>query len=269
MDKLGCHIGIMNMLKVIRTNNYGDHCYQETQASEIPFGDLNFDQIWAIETPSDYSIQYFQEKNSKCQIREYNNVPFLMSPKAFECVPIENTQGGSASVISFTYNNNKYYLMVADNKKYLQNVAGSMTPGESYIECAEREIKEEVGIEKVNLKEIGSFSFTHTNKLVNVEWEMITKIFYSEVNISDIQHLFPKDFQLSNDQVNIISVDQLESNLNEIEKVFIIPETQLKNLPETIEEKAFGNHHRSILHILSFDENPFNVSYLKSFNVSK
>lgn len=259
------------LLKVVATNKFGDCCYQEDPNGTVLFSSLCDNKIWTIIHPSSELIE---KMSGEKIVQEYNGTMFMTTKFAKSKFPM-GTGNGSACVVKYTDNTGKvWYIMVSDNKTYLQICCGSSnklsdgspeeeTPKQTMV----RELLEELLITTTEdkLVEIGSFSFRNTNVLINLDAECVTTIFMLEVTEDAVQHLLPPTAY----GLHIVDSEKLSCKLDETQFVYFVPQEDLSTLPEEINGKRFSNHHRGILNVLSGITFPGDLSvhypFLSSF----
>lgn len=256
------------LFTVFKTNRFGDKCYIENSIGTFDEKMIMGENFWTIHDPSQECVDYFTENLPGCGIRDYNNIPYLLSPTAFEKLPEQKINQGSACIITFQYKGIMWYLLVSDNKPYIQNCCGMAEESETPKQCMIRELKEELAIsEAVSEKKItekGYWSFIYSNELVSASWPVQTTLFHLHLSYFEIAHLIT-DFEiLSSDVWNSIKINDVD----EIDTIFIIPEHILDEVEEILNGKTFNNHHRCCLHHLSgIDYSEFNISYLNEFHI--
>lgn len=280
------------MLAIYKQNAYDDKSYIEYSNGTIDTTDLSPNDFWTIINPSSACVQTLQQRIPKCNIRKYADCTFLMSPKAYDKIPPYKTGNGSACVISFMYNDIKWYLMVSDNKPYIQNCGGMGKPHETPKDTMIRELEEELQLhitpDRINY--LGQWSYMYSNDLISIGWEMKTTLFELKLRLTDLYHLgIPTSEKLLTEEIFTIPITASQSptsqqksptstststsptsttpppKLDEVEYIYVIPETKLLDAPREINGKKFDNHHRACLHYISNIDCDIDTSYLYSF----
>lgn len=268
--------------KVLRTNPYGDVCYTETDSDEPdaappPRGE---DGFWVIQEPSQACLEHYHSSDSKCKVRTYEGVSFLMSPGALNRTPVQHRVGKTAAcVVRFQRFGRVYYILLIDDKRYLQNPQGGANFGETGAQTAAREMGEELGIhvEPEELTPIGEWTVNKLVHLVNARTMVRSELFLFDAEFARIAHLIPPDVQSivknATDAI-IVPVDVYPFKLDETEYVVIVPEDCLDNIDEFIVlpkrdgtegRYTFRGHHREILHRMSGSRRKFFTKYLNTF----
>ncbi len=239
------------MFSLVKKNKFGDCQYRVSGDGNV--GEPN-GKIWSIKDATADMV----EKYPGSVIRKYNGVSFLLSPKVAEVTPVDTFKEYTGCVCILTVGDS--FVLLADNKPYLQNCQGSK---EEYENCPRdtmaRELKEELGIscDPAHFKQIGHWTFL--NKIELVDWELHSKsVVYSlECNPSELLHITDKfdSFQI------------IEYKSNETEFVVTIPFGELGTIPEVIKGKKFANHHREALHRYLGLSPKYPTDYLKEFQI--
>ncbi len=226
------------MLSIISTNKFGDHCYQVVNSGVIEASKVETlpkkDKVWTIRNPSPSIIEYYSDKD--CEIRTYNGVEYLLSIGARKVIPLIQKNYGSAGVLNFVSDGIRYFVLVADNKTYIQNPQGGLNTGETDVECVIREIREELGVivRPDQCVKIGSYGFSSVNKLVgDFKFSSITSVFNVEVSLSQVSHLIG-DKVLDVGGLNIFSSEDYDFELDETQFVIIVSEKMVREYSETI-----------------------------------
>lgn len=123
---------------IIKANKFGDFQYDgQMLPNEM---DINPTKIWTIKNPNQAVIDYFYDFEQ----REYNGVNYILSPKASEVIPYPGQEYNGSACIIYTED---YFILVADNKPYMQNVQGMKSKDETRpVDTIVREINEEIGL---------------------------------------------------------------------------------------------------------------------------
>ena len=221
--------------------------------------DLRAENVWAIESPDPFLLDKFPTD----QLRKYNDVWFLLSKKALTCLP--QTSHGSACVVSFTHQDSLYFLLVTDNKPFVQNVCGTAIENESPQQCMVRELQEEISttFDVGELVPIGHWTFANRVTLVNDIIETTTHAYYVHVAFDRIAHLLTGAFSASEPTMFVCTNEEIQS-------VVVVPAVCLdvSYPPEhlaTLFGKTFQGHHREIMLRILNQPPKFDVSYLHEF----
>lgn len=261
------------MFEILRKNKYNDICYIENINGNICIETILKDNIWTIENPSFECIEYFKNIKYNFTLREYNNINFMMSEMAAEKIPEHNDKLGTSCIISFNINSNKFYILVDDNKPYIQNCGGLKKNFETIEECNQREIFEELNLDVKNYEQnkIGHWTYYYENNLINFGWEIKTVLFNIDILFDDIFSSWCNkinDFKnlienINNDKLIILPIDN--NIFDEINNIYLIRQDFILDSPHIINSKTFYSHHRYCLHYLNnLDISKFNISYLKN-----
>ncbi len=207
-----------------KTNKFGNPQYVEN-GEIIEFNPTDF---WSIKDPQ-LCINYILNKYPGSELRTYNNIQYILSPKASLNIPKENQGNGSAIILEFDYLGKTYYLFTTDNKSYIQICQGSSNDGETFEQTIIRETKEELEITLTNVKEVGEYSFADYNDLIDYKRVCTTKVFHAKLQFQDVAHLV-KNWIFDN-LVNVFKV-----NNDETEYVVVVDKNNLDNVPEYVEE---------------------------------
>lgn len=268
--------------KTIRINSYGDRCYSELELSGGDPPPSSQDGVWAIENPSRDCLQYYAKHDPKCRVRYYGDVPYLLSPDALEKVPLHNrTARTGACVVRFEKYGRRYYVLLIDDKRYVQSAQGGANARESGAETAAREVGEELGIKVLpsELEPIGEWSVKKLSQLVNCKTEVRAELFLLEADYARVAHLVPlsEESKLRTlKDIMIVPSDAYPFALDETQYVLIVPEDCLDDIGEFITlqnshgevvQYTFRGHHREILHRLSGSKRHFFTKYLSTFRV--
>jgi 8-oxo-dGTP pyrophosphatase MutT (NUDIX family) len=253
--------------------HFGNIRYGYDSESSEKIGTYGVD--WVLRDPSPYDIEKYQPH---AIVRVYHQTPYLVSnslaKKLIDPINIiENHPTGAAIILYFKYRGQKYYIFVADNKPYWQLVQGGIdvvdNNRESPIDCAIREIHEEIGIRLFpdNLRQIGYYQIDSSCPVVDFKYTIHTSIFIAEIDISKIGHLFSMEaIDSINQSGNMYQIYYPKGNLNEIDMVMIVPESNMINVPEEICGKTFRNHHRELA-LRSLGMSAYSTLHLKSLVV--
>lgn len=263
----------MKKLAIKSINNYGDPLYTENFNEDSKTYDYPKDEdIWAIFCPSEKIKSYYPN----CKVRTYNNTEYLLSSKAKEFIPDDLKVYGSCAVIDFYYQSKKYFIMVIDNKNYIQNPQGSANENEDSLDCIIREIYEELKIiiYKEQCIEVGYWKHIIRNKLINTNLDGLTTLYHISVTFEQVEHLIPKrklnDFE-------IIDVNNYEFKLSETEYVVFSTYEKVLDFEEyfgllkkngKMTNHSWNGHHRQAILSL-FGIKKYKTSYLNDFMVSK
>ena len=247
--------------------------FEQFQYIEDKNGTINYltDErtIWTIKNPSENTIKWYSENLNSVILRKYLNNDYLMSSLAAEKIKEYGSGQGEACIIKFSIKNENYFLLTIDNKPYVQNVQGLKEKNDKEEgDCIVRELKEEcnISITKDQLKKIGEWSFTSSNNLVDSAWSAQTILFYIEPKFEQIQHLI-KNIEFKTDDFTIIDVNSYDFKLDETKYVVIIPEKTMIDIPDSIFNHKFNNHHRECIHKLLRLSKSYSINYLNSFTV--
>ncbi len=268
------------MLKIVRTNKFGNHCYIEDSNGTVSSESLNNKTIWTIENPSEKLIQLSHVANAinsgEQIIKKYNGVTFLTTKFASEKFP-SGSGNGAACIVRYTDANDRiWFILVSDNKKYVQNCAGSADfknsdlGEESPLENILRELGEELQLfpNPARIVSLGSWAFRNVNEIINLDTDATTTLFLLDVVENDIKHILPANLS----EFCIVNSKHLnlEKELDEVEYLYFVPQDKLDDIPEKVNSenpKDFNGHHRGILRIVSGLENNCSYPYLSKFNV--
>lgn len=249
-------------LAVSKQNAYGDIQYVEVPGADGPFPDLPRDKVWAIKTPSVAAVQHYGDA---AVLRSFHGVEFLVSAAADAKVKMPSSVPGATCIVEVSHPGGRFFVMVTDNKPYVQHPQGQSEPGdETSASAAVRELREEVGlhVSPEELRLVAKWSFQWRNALVDGEADACTDCFHVSVAYERVQHLFPQG--VSPDQVTVVANPDVLAQLDEVESVLAIPAAIVEGLGNRLAGKDFGGHHRACLHILlRLPLVP--VTYLKSF----
>jgi len=253
------------MLSIFKTNQFGQNCY-------IPSGDVALpvdEDFWTIKNPTPEIVEHYP---SNC-VREYNGTQYLLSSKASAFLSPYKDTVGSAGILCFEHNDKQYFILMVDNKKYLQNSQGTSIIGETPIDLITRIVKEELNIkvEKEQCKERGGWKFKNYNELVETEFLQTTFLFYINVSFEQVKHLI--QHELVSNNLNIFPVEKYDFKLNDTQYVIMISENYLTDAPENInlEKKeglilhSFQGHHREVL-LRAIGKTKYEIKYLLDFN---
>lgn len=274
------------LFKILRVNNYGDRCYGEWDSRDecepLP-PPVNRDGVWVIENPSMRCLRYYLKNDPKCQLRLYQDIPFLMNSGAQKSVPVQNRICKSAAcVVRFEAFGRRFYVLLIDDKQYVQNPQGGANAGETGAMTAAREIHEELKIivDPNEIKPIGNWSVKRQMQLVNCKIEVRSELFLLDATFSQVAHLIPPDVENTlkdTRNVVIVPVDRYQFKLDETEYVLFVPEDCIDHVDEffTLPKRDSGDvryynfrgHHREILHRLSKSKRRFFTKYLDSFKL--
>lgn len=261
-----------------KTNKYG-----ESQYIESPYGkSINDIPVWVVKNPSIECTNWLLRNYPGSGIRYYNNIKFVMSHKALEVINPENSQQSSGIIVRFTYRNEGYYIMVTDIKDYAQFCHGASESGETPEEAAVRELQEELAIfiDKNYLLNVGNFSYTNYDPLVEYKRHSVTTMFLLDLPFESVKHLFPDG--INQDGITITDVKSLQFSLNEINYVLCIKESRIDTLPKFIDEIQiprvvngkikfypckFSDHNIEFLRRLIGLPPKYDVSFFRTFNV--
>lgn len=276
---------------IIKEGPFGDIVYEETDGSviqnqedysskKIPFGPVSAPSFeegsWLIKNPSNKC----KEKYPEAEIRMYNTSCYLFSKLAVKIPP--PNQNGEAVVIEVKIKGNRYFLMMADNKKYIQNCQGGKNKNDKNEgECILRELKEELNIkcDKTGLIKLGhwSFQFDLLKWLDNYSYLSTTTLFYLNLPYEKVIHLDPRKRLMSDnikEQIIIYDAKLAYSfELDETDFVYfiLVPEgegkCEMESYPSKIGGKDFNDHHREVLRRLC-GLSPQKQNYLIEFDVN-
>jgi isopentenyl-diphosphate delta-isomerase len=91
------------------------------------------------------------------------------------------------AVIYLENDSGEILVQVRKGGRLDHSAAGHLDPGETYVEGAKRELKEELGIDGTDLKEIGSGKSVDLNLLKNINCIHIFKVFLAKANPKELQ----------------------------------------------------------------------------------
>lgn len=246
------------------SNRFGDLCYREVpHNSDINESSLLPNKIWTVINPSEGLIKY-----NSGEVRTYGNNTFLMSKEASIKIQKPGHHSGEAVVVSTSINGRKYFLLVADNKPYWQNIQGGMNDDEydRAGTCIIREMEEEakINIKPKDLIQVGHWSFLFKNPLVgDYESEARTALFYVELPMESIQHLLVGKLE----GITIFDTKDYNFELDETKYIMFIPHDLVDSAETEINGLKFDGHHRETLRrILGRENKPIN--YLYSFEIN-
>ena len=80
------------MLKINKSNSFGEHQYIESDNGTISFASLKEDKIWTIQNPSQKCINYFKFNMPTIVLREYCKINHILSLPASNIIKEENTK---------------------------------------------------------------------------------------------------------------------------------------------------------------------------------
>jgi 8-oxo-dGTP pyrophosphatase MutT (NUDIX family) len=252
-------------LTILKRNKFGNPMYGISQNDnsndeKTPLPSDN-DGVWTILNPNSDIIKLYPD----CEIRQYGSNKLLMSKCASDKIQKPYNHDGAALVISFVYNGIKYFILVADNKPYLQNVQGGMIDDDKMDPrlCAVRELMEELNI-TINtdmLTYIGKYGFIYKNDIIgDYAHPATTHVFKINLKFEDVQHLIQHELNPNDTNIQFFKLDETEF-------VVMIPEHLIDNLPNKINGKEFGNHHREILHRQVSSNKKISTSHLAFFEI--
>lgn len=258
-------------LNTLRKNRFNQICYA---VGPHPHNKPVSSDVWTVENPSQEVLDVYHKDGT--EVRTYGEKTFLMSAKAASCIQPEGLSSGSAVALYFIHKGVKYYVMTIDNKPYMQHPQGMANEGESAVECAVREVKEELNIalSPHKLAECGGWSFSNYNELVDYERISTTTLFAARITFDDVKHLVGSRDLDENYHINITDV----KDLDETQHVCFVSEYMFSRAEESYELRggrkvAFNGHHRVIGSMLSSHSyaTPYagNTSYLKTFSCEK
>jgi hypothetical protein len=253
------------MLSIFKTNQFGNNCY-------IPFGDIPLPidkDFWTIKNPTSEIIEHYPHNN----VREYNGNKYLLSSKASSVLSPYKDAFGSVGMLRFEHKGKKYFVLLVDNKKYLQNPQGGGNIGELPCDTIIREVREELDVKivKEQCKERGDWKFKNYNELVETEFLHTTQLFSIDVSFDQVKHLI--QHELIPDNLNIFPIEKYDFKLDETQYVIMISEDYLIYAPETIDlgkkegsiSHSFQGHHREVL-LRVIGKTKYEINYLTDFN---
>ncbi len=269
----------MNQISIIATNKYSDHCYRIT--GKAPSNYTNFPKpkdFWTIQNPPAFVINYyksFESQGLKCQLRDYFGKSYLLSPSASKIISTNTKCFGATGVLSFIKDGTRYFIMMVDNKKYLQNPQGGREQGETALTNVKREINEELSVvvtdDQCTLA--GDWKFSSFNKLIgNTRFDVSNNFFYVDVELSQVQHLITKELLV--DQPNVFPTTEYDFTLDETKYVIIVSEQVvighghkliIQDGDSTV-SYDWNGHHREIM-LRRLGKTRYTIRYLESFNV--
>ena len=252
-------------------NKWRDILYQEKEDGKHDPPDNK--GIWTIISPS------IQVKNlyPNCQVRKYGVHEYLLSTEASKVIPSIEDAGGSAAILTFFVDGKRYFLCTMDGGKTIKNAQGGADYGESRIDCLKREIMEELRIELRNeqCREIGHWSFTTSNQIIDTKFRNKTNLFLVELEIEQISHLLGDRILNGTEDMIVISTNEYDFVLDETKYVVIFPTKLISILPEKFEfivndktiKIVWNGHHREALLAL-LGKSKFKTQYLLEFSVN-
>jgi 8-oxo-dGTP pyrophosphatase MutT (NUDIX family) len=263
------------VLYIASKNRYGDIQYSETpENNNYNFVELpSLAGIWTIKRPSCDIKKYYPNN----EIRIYNNLEYLMSHKASKVISKTEKTSGSCGILSFCHNKERYFIMTADNKKYIQNPQGGSDENESPIECVKREIYEELNVSVLDEQchEIGFWNYFNVNELIGTGKDFTfrghTTLFFIDASFDQVKHLIVDELE----NMNIVSVEKYNFELDETQYVIIsslanittyCENIELVKQGKTIAHTWNGHHRQAILSILNIQY--YDVEYLVSFQIN-
>jgi 8-oxo-dGTP pyrophosphatase MutT (NUDIX family) len=237
------------MLVKIDVNEYGNILYRESEDGDISIEELDKNIIWAVKDPSMQICNFGTT-------RKYGDATYLLSDKAVKCIPPEGEGGGSVVVIRIHKNNTEYFLLTADNKKYIMNCGGRKNVGETYGEGAIRKVEEELNIELSadKLRKHAIWEFYYQNKLIGVSWKWKTMCFVVDLEPQHIEHL-TTDFS---------EIDTVEVVHEKLQYVFLVAADKIEAFDGAC-GRNFGGHHKKLILDICGIKNNIDVSYLNNF----
>lgn len=270
-------------LVMAKTNKFGDPQYVESdcQSESIELESLPVEGFWSVKNPSD-KLSELLIRQFGAVLRRYDDALFILSNKAAQNIKEEGHGYGSAVVVSFDYKDNTYYLFVTDNKHYVQTCQGAVESGEDQLQCAIRELKEELMIVAGahEFRYAGYWSFCDTNELIDYTRVSSTKVFHLHLPFERVAHLFPEGLVAN---IECVKSTDLSFYLNEIQFVLAVRKDVLHSAPEKLNQIkikkknrqgdledvpcSFSGHHREFVSRLAGFPEKYDVSYLQTFAV--
>lgn len=230
-------------LYIARCNKFSQKQYSENSAEAMNPDDgsvhlslLKPELFWSIKNPSVGLQAYLNINLPGWKLYTCSSGTFALSPKAATVIKPEGFGQGVVLVIRFSDDlDNEYYLVIADNKIYVQSCQGGLEEGESFHKGAKREALEELALDLtgIELVEIAYYDFIGGNDLVNCAWPCVTKVFFAHLSWLKVKHLFPNG--VLPDGVTIVPVSQYEFKLDEVTEVIAVPEN-MSCVPEFFSE---------------------------------
>jgi len=249
--------------RVVKMNHFYEPQYERDQDGTKPPPLLEAG-VWTIKAPSAACKRFYGSDT----VRIYHETEYLLSLKAFDVIPAENSTGGAAALVTFLHHDEPYALFVADNKDYFQNVQGVEEDDDgSALNCIIRELKEETGIvvDEDDLHKVGEWSFKHEVTLVDWDRFSRTTVFHVKLAFEAVAHLFPA---FKNGAWNVVA----GINLHETEYVLAVPLATLE-AQQSVQCNArtikFHGHHPAAVAAVSGlkSGSGFKTSHLHSFNI--
>lgn len=248
--------------------------------STIFVKDIPPGKFWAIKSPDPSIIGSLNHYHPGWTMYTCSKGTFALSPKAATVIKPEGFGQGAVARICFKDPFGKTrFLVVADNKTYIQSPQGGVELGEEPEDGAKREALEEVRIDLSDTKliPIARYSFPGGNELIDCTWPCSTHVFAAYLQWEEVKHLFPSG--LVDNEYSLTIVSDLPDEYSEIEQIFSIPCNKISEFPESFNEfqkKTVRNgqmmmiplefnkigHHRQFLEKLSTTEEFIKPSYL-------
>lgn len=274
-------------LKVVKVNAFGSIQYVECDPSHAAdpdkfFRDLDPKGYWSIKAPSD------RLKAAASVVYTCSSGTFVLSEKLVEVVKPEGFgQGISVMIRSCDEDGRTWFIMVADNKHYLQNVSGGADIGESPEDAAKREVMEELGVDlkEWDFVEIAKWSYMGGSDLVDCHWPCITTAFLTNIPWTTVKYLFTTTdgvYTLNPNSLNVVNTKSLPFTVDETEQIFAFTEDYMVQIPESFPEyqKTKGRvtvplefnkagHHRQLCELFNTDAPVIVPRFLSSFDYFK
>lgn len=210
-------------------NDYGDPVYVEDPKDGGPVK-LKTEGMWYVQKPSESCANYLIN-TFECEVHSFNGIKYALSREASDRATLP---GGSACLVEFSLHGEDYFLLVLDDRDYIQVCQGSMDREDDgdFRVTALRELEEELGIVAgfEELVPVGFWSFISHNILLNCDLKKETQVFHLYINSDRVSHIFENEF-LHGDRVTFIPSSKISKNLHETEYVVVIPRWLIETNP--------------------------------------
>jgi len=91
------------------------------------------------------------------------------------------------AVIYLENDKGEILAQIRKNGRTDHSAAGHLDPGESYLDAAKRELREELGVENIELKEIGTGKSLDVNELKGIRVTHVFKVFVAKAEPKELQ----------------------------------------------------------------------------------
>jgi hypothetical protein len=224
-----------------------------TLTSEVP---------WAIYMPSEECVTLVSECLSGCKVQTYNNVRYLMSPKALQYYPTTDLY---SDVVILTFHmphqlgENCHFLMVnMSNKNFWHNLWVPRFKDEvsSNQDKLLQEMREGLGLIKTesDLKRVGSWKFFRKyHRVINLRTFLCFNAFHCHLSYQEVKQVLrfchvPIKLQ----KTSLTQVFECPNN-NKYSYLMVMSRKLLPRMPTIIQQVVFDETHREALsHLLGY-----------------